>query len=49
LPNPILLKSFLPHWERQRQFNQFDGEEVIIDLSNLLLFPTAKACAEQLG
>jgi hypothetical protein len=33
LPNPILLKNSLLHWERQRQFNQFDGEEVITDLS----------------
>jgi hypothetical protein len=33
LLNPILLKNFLQHWERQRWFNQFDGEEVITDLS----------------
>jgi len=24
----------LRHWERQRRFNEFDGEEVITDLSN---------------
>ncbi|HEY9666981.1 MAG TPA: hypothetical protein V6C91_09260 [Coleofasciculaceae cyanobacterium] len=31
--NPILVKNSLRHWERQRQFNEFDGEEVITDLS----------------
>jgi hypothetical protein len=33
LPNPILLKNSLRRWERQRRFNEFDGEEVITDLS----------------
>jgi hypothetical protein len=34
LLSPIRLKNSLRRWERQRRFNEFDGEEVITDLSN---------------